>query len=246
MCVEANRNEQYERDLLKLTHVIETAMAHLSSDFLDFFRELANNNHKEWFDANRKRYENNVKKPFENFIAEVIERGRKYDDALGLEPKDAIFRINRDIRFSKDKTPYKMNRTAIISPYGRKDRTSPGFYIYLGPDKVMMGGGAYDVPNTELANLRNALLHNYEHFSQIITEPLFFKHFGGPQGAEHKRLPKELGIAADNGKPLLYKKQLYFMGELPAESCIQEDFMDVVEQYFETMMPVTSFLREAM
>lgn len=220
-------------------------MAHLPSDFLDFFRELAQNNHKEWFDANRKRYESNVKKPFENLVADVIERARKYDPDLTLSAKDAIFRINRDIRFSKDKTPYKLNRTAIISPYGRKDKTTPGFYLYVGPDKVMMGGGAYEVPTADLANLRNALQHNYDLFNSLITEPKFKKAFGAIQGEEHKRLPKELGIEADNGKPLLYKKQLFFMGELPAATCERDDFSEIVEEHIKTAMPVISFLREA-
>lgn len=221
-------------------------MAHLSSDFLDFFRELAQNNHKDWFDANRKRYESNVKKPFERLVGEAIERAKKFDEDIAIEPKDAIFRINRDIRFSKDKTPYKMNRTAIISPYGRKDKTTPGFYLYVGPDKVMMGGGAYEVPTADLANLRNALLHNYDLFNSFITDPSFKKKFGGIQGEEHKRLPKELGIAADNGKPLLYKKQLYFMGEMPAETCLKENFVDVIEEYMKAALPVTNFLREAL
>lgn len=221
-------------------------MTHFDDDFLHFFRELAANNHKEWFDQNRKRYENSVKKPFEKFIGAVIERVKVYDDTLLLNPKDAIFRINRDIRFSKDKTPYKLNRTAIISPYGRKDKTSPGFYIYVGPDKVMLGGGAYEIPATELQNLRTTLTAHYETFNRLITDPAFKKRFGDVQGQENKRLPKELGMAADNGKPLLYKKQLYFMKDLPAESALAPNFLEVVEEHFKVSLPINQFLKEAL
>jgi len=221
-------------------------MTHFDSDFLQFFRELAANNHKDWFDVNRKRYENSVKKPFENFIGAVIERAKLYDDTLLLNPKDAIFRINRDIRFAKDKTPYKLNRTAIISPYGRKDKSTPGFYIYVGPDKVMLGGGAYEIPGPELQNLRTTLTQHYDTFNRLVTEPEFKKRFGDIQGQENKRLPKELGIEADNGKPLLYKKQLYFMKDLSAESAEKNNFLDVIEEHFKVSLPVTQFLREAL
>lgn len=221
-------------------------MTHFDSDFLQFFRELAANNHKDWFDINRKRYENNVKKSFEDFIGSVIERLKVHDDTLQLNPKDAIFRINRDIRFSKDKTPYKLNRTAIISPYGRKDKSTPGFYIYVGPDKVMLGGGAYEIPGPELQNLRTTLTQHYDTFNRLIADSEFKKRFGDIQGQENKRLPKELGIEADNGKPLLYKKQLYFMADLPAEQAEQPDFLDTIEAYFKASLPVTQFLREAL
>ncbi|HNR54889.1 MAG TPA: DUF2461 family protein, partial [Flavobacteriales bacterium] len=84
-------------------------MAWFTNDFNDFFKDLAKNNNKEWFDANRKRYEASVKEPFTAFVAEAIKRIGKHDKAVRIEPKEAIFRINRDIRFSKDKTPYKLN-----------------------------------------------------------------------------------------------------------------------------------------
>ena len=82
-------------------------MAWFTSDFNTFFKDLARNNNKEWFDANRKRYEASMKQPFESFTTEVIKRVAKHDKSVKIGPKEAIFRINRDIRFSKDKTPYK-------------------------------------------------------------------------------------------------------------------------------------------
>ncbi|MCB0770562.1 MAG: DUF2461 family protein, partial [Flavobacteriales bacterium] len=80
-------------------------MAHFTSDFNQFYKDLAKNNNKEWFDANRKRYEMSVKKPFLDLVSAVIAKVGKVDKNVRIEAKEAIFRINRDIRFSKDKTP---------------------------------------------------------------------------------------------------------------------------------------------
>ena len=122
--------------------------SYFSKDFLDFFKELAANNNKDWFDANRKRYDKSVKEPFKAFVADLISESQKIDPSIDIEAKDAIFRINRDIRFSKDKTPYKLDRSAIISAAGRKDHSIPGFYIALGPDKTYLGGGASEMPHS--------------------------------------------------------------------------------------------------
>jgi uncharacterized protein (TIGR02453 family) len=94
-------------------------MVYFEKDYFEFFKELAANNHKEWFDVNRSRYHSSVKEPFDKFIADLITEVHKIDKKIEIAPKDAIFRINRDIRFSKDKTPYKLNRSAIISPRQR-------------------------------------------------------------------------------------------------------------------------------
>ena len=81
-------------------------MTYFTKDFLDFFKELAANNHKDWFHANKKRYEASVKDPFKVFVQDMIDRAAAKDDRFAGEAKNAIFRINRDIRFSKDKSPY--------------------------------------------------------------------------------------------------------------------------------------------
>ena len=92
-------------------------MAFFTPDFLQFFIELAPNNNKDWFDINRKRYENSVKEPFKKFVQQLIGELAKSNPAFeSLEAKDCIFRINRDVRFSKDKIPYKMMVSAVIAP----------------------------------------------------------------------------------------------------------------------------------
>jgi uncharacterized protein (TIGR02453 family) len=87
---------------------------------LDFFKELAANNHKDWFDSNRKRYEESVKKPFSNFVSQFICELAAIDSEFNeLTASECVFRINRDIRFSKDKTPYKSTCSAVVAPGGK-------------------------------------------------------------------------------------------------------------------------------
>jgi uncharacterized protein (TIGR02453 family) len=115
----------------------------IQASTLKFLKELKKNNNKPWFDANRKRYEE-AKKDFENFIQQVINAHSKKDKTLAsLKAKDCMFRINRDVRFSKDKSPYKTNLGASINKGGRKAFQTAGYYFHLEPGQLFVGGGVY-------------------------------------------------------------------------------------------------------
>ena len=181
-------------------------MAYFSKDFLQFFKELAANNHKEWFDLNRKRYEKEVKKPFSNFVGDLISAVAKDDPLVNIEPKDAIFRINRDVRFSKDKSPYKIQVSAVVGPGGKKDKTSPGIYVELTPEHVRVYGGVYITDKDQLNDIRTHILENLKEFDGIIHEKGFVKYFGEIRGEQNKIIPKEFKDAAET-QPLLFNKQ---------------------------------------
>ena len=100
-------------------------MSWFTNDFNAFFKDLVKNNNKEWFDANRKRCETSLKNPFEAFVAEAIQRVAKHDRTITIAPKKAIFRINKDVRFSQDKTPCKLEASALVAAAGRKDHNAP-------------------------------------------------------------------------------------------------------------------------
>ncbi len=219
-------------------------MKYFTEDFLDFFKELAANNHKDWFDENRKRYEKNVKDPFKKFIEDLIIETRKIDPTINIEAKDAIFRINRDIRFSKDKSPYKLDRSAIISSAGRKDHSVPGFYIALGPENTSIGGGAYFLKPEQLAAVRQQIANNPKEFEKILKDKDFNKHFDGIKGEENKRLPKELQGAAEK-QPMLYKKQFFFMKADDPELILKDNFMDYCIAHFKAAQPVQQYFKSA-
>lgn len=220
-------------------------MPYFETDFLQFFEELAANNEKSWFDENRARYEKKVKKPFANLVEELIFRVGQFDPDVQIAPKDAVFRINRDVRFSPDKRPYKTTVSALISPGGRKDKSVPGLYLELSAHRTMLGGGAYFVEKEGLENIRNAIAANPAAFRKLISEKDFVTKYGEIRGETNKRLPADLQAAAEK-EPLIFNKQFYFMAELPANLALRNDLADVAIEYFAAAQPVILYLREAL
>ncbi|MEN0004064.1 MAG: DUF2461 domain-containing protein [Bacteroidota bacterium] len=218
----------------------------LTQESLDFLKDLTQNNNREWFHSNKKRYENHLKKPFVNLVGAFIERFQQHDPGIQIAPKDAIFRINRDIRFSKDKSPYKTNVSAIISPKGRKGKEYPGFYLHIERGRLMMGGGAYFMEKDTLYQLRQSIIHQLDRFQQLYQDPTFQEKFEeGIQGDKNKRLPKEFQEAAAK-EPYVANKQFYYMAELDPKHILQDDFLDFAESYYLASKPFNDFLVEGM
>lgn len=220
-------------------------MAWFTDDFNKFFKDLAKNNNKDWFDANRKRYEASVKEPFAAFVAEAIKRVGKHDKAVRLDPKEAIFRINKDIRFSKDKTPYKLEASAIISPAGRKDHSVPGIYFALGPEAVKFYGGCYQPGKDQLLAIRTAILRDGKGFRKAIEGKAFKTLFGAVQGEVNKVLPPEFKAAVVK-EPLIANKQFYVGAEKPAKLVTDPKLMDHLMDHYLAMCPLNVWLAGAL
>lgn len=220
-------------------------MPWFTADFNQFFKDLAKNNNKEWFDANRKRYEASVKKPFEAFVAEAIKRIAKHDKTIDIEPKDAIFRINRDIRFSKDKTPYKLEASAVVSPAGRRDHHIPGIYFAFGPENVKFYGGAWSPDKDQLIAIREAIMKDGKGFRKVIGAKAFTTLFGTVQGEANKVLPAEFKAAAAK-EPLIANKQFYVGAEKPAKLVTDPKLMDMLMDHWLAMCPFNVWLAKAM
>src|SRR5690349_13436306 len=125
-------------------------MAILVEDTIEFFRELELNNNREWFEKNKKRYESSVKKPMEALAEQLIDAMRALDPEITMTPKQALFRIHRDIRFSKDKTPYKNHSGLSISKKGRADFGTPGIYLHVAPRNFGIASGYYHLEPDKL------------------------------------------------------------------------------------------------
>src|SRR5690554_2367098 len=172
-------------------------MTYFNDSFLKFFNELSKNNTSAWFNENRKTYEKEVKKPFSHFVQEMINRIQEYEPEVQIKPSEAIMRINKDIRFSKDKTPYNTHVGANISVYGKKDKSYPGFYFQISPKGIMIFGGAYRVESATLQNIRSYIADNLNGFSTAYNDKAFKEKFEKIQGEQNKRIPKEFkSIAA--------------------------------------------------
>jgi uncharacterized protein (TIGR02453 family) len=220
-------------------------MAYFSKDFIQFFKDLAGNNNKEWFDENRKRYEREVKDPFKKFVQDVIDMVSKHDPKVGIEPKDAIFRINRDIRFSKDKTPYKTNVSAIVSPIGKKDKTNPGLYFELTPEHVRIYGGVYMTDKEQLYSVRSHIVENLKEFEKIISDKKFVDVYGEVRGEKNKVIPSEFKEAAEK-QPLIFNKQFYYFTQFEPELVLKDDLLNTFEDAYKVSLPIADFLSKAL
>jgi uncharacterized protein (TIGR02453 family) len=213
-------------------------MAFFSQDFLQFFIELAGNNHKEWFDVNRKRYEKVVKEPFQLFIHDLLIKLSDLDDAFkNVEVKDCIFRINRDVRFSKDKSPYKLMVSAILRKGGKKSSGVNGIYLELSPEYVRVYGGVYEISGEDLLFFREGLAEYMPEFQKLYQSSQFKKSFGTILGEKNKILPahlKEKGTI----EPLIFNKQWYFYHQMDALACLQDNFSEQILQLYADARPM--------
>jgi len=220
-------------------------MPYFEPQFLDFFKELAANNHKNWFDENRKTYETYVKNPFLVFIQDLIDALRKKGIEISPEAKNAIYRINRDVRFSKDKTPYKLFASALISETGKKDNSLPGFYVEFNPEKIAVFAGIYMPDKDQIFKIRTYIAQNLEQFSAIIYDPKFVQQYGTIQGESQVRIAKEFKEAAAI-QPLLIQKQWYIEANLEPEIILDDQFLSIIIELFELAMPLHLFMKEAL
>lgn len=219
-------------------------MAFFEKDFLDFFIELAPNNNKDWFDLNRKRYESIVRDPFKAFVSHLIEEVSKKDSAFkGLEAKDCIFRINRDIRFSKDKTPYKMMVSAVVAPEGKKSKAINGVYFELGPEHVRVYGGVYEVDKDDLLTVREGIADNLEKFSKLYNAAPFKDMYGEILGEKNKIIPKHLKEAAEK-EPFIFNKQWYFYTQFEPEVILQDDLDQIILDCYAVGQPIEKFFND--
>jgi len=217
-------------------------MAYFTKDFINFFKELEQNNHKEWFDENRKRYEKTVKNPFRKFLADLILEVQKFDPEIMIEPKNAVFRINRDIRFSKDKRPYKTNSAAVISRINKKEEF-PAYYVNIDATGFMVGGGMYALSTETLYKVRQEILYNEQEFERIITGD-FKKEFGEIKGEQNKILKPPFKEAAEK-LPILFNKQFYFMKALPLDIMYEDNLPEILAQKMQAAFELNQFLRRA-
>lgn len=221
-------------------------MAWFTDDFNRFFKDLAKHNNKEWFDADRARYEASVKQPFHAFVGAAITAIHRLDKSVDLEAKDAIFRIHRDVRFSKDKAPYKLEASAIISPAGRKDNTVPGIYFAFGPEAVRFYGGCYMPDRDQLHRIRTGILRDATGFQRACSGRAFTSLFpDGVQGERNKVLPAEFKGASAT-QPLIANKQFYVGAELPPRLVTDPGLLVLLLDHFKAMRPLNSWLAAAL
>lgn len=217
----------------------------ITSDFLEFLKELSQNNNRDWFEKNKTRYEKSVKDPFSELVTALIASFERIDPEIKVDTKDTLFRIYKDVRFSKDKSPYKTHMGAVISRYGRKDHTYPGYYVHAEYGSFMFGGGAYSLEKGPLEKVRHKISLEPDRFRSIIHDAEFVKHFGGIKGDKNKKLAPDFA-ALQGSVPEIANKQFYFMAEMEPATILRPDLVPFLTTMAAAALPLNVFLKEAL
>jgi uncharacterized protein (TIGR02453 family) len=207
---------------------------------LDFLIGLRDNNDRGWFEDNRPSYID-ARAAFEALVGELIYRFDTVDDLGGVSPRECIFRINRDLRFSKDKTPYKTAMSALLGRRGRKSAL-PSYYLHIEPEgKSMLAGGLWEPESSELGKIRQALADDAKSFKKIIAAPAFVRHFGGLSGDSLKTAP--MGYPKDHPEiELLRRKQFMAIETLDDETVATAELVPLALDSFRAMRPLLDYL----
>ncbi len=210
----------------------------------DFLKKLKKNNKKEWFDKNRKEYDE-AKAEFTQMVEDIIGRVGKFDKKIaGLEAKKTLFRINRDIRFSKDKSPYKTNFGSRIMP--GKETMLNGYYLHVEPGNTFLAGGSYMPEPDKLNAIRQEIDYNYADFKKILSHKDYKKHFGGKLSDEEKLVNPPKGYEKDNPAIEILKfKHFLAYTKIEDKKVLRADFPKYAAEVFKAMHPLLVFLRKA-
>jgi uncharacterized protein (TIGR02453 family) len=218
----------------------------LQASTIHFLEQLAHNNNREWFDANRDKY-TKAKEDFEVVVTDIIKALAKTDpDFSELQAKDCIFRIFRDVRFGKDKTPYKPNFGAAFSKTGRKG-SGAGFYLHIEPGgKCFVGGGLWMPEPAALKKVRQEIDYNFDSFSAIINDKKFKKYFTEIEGEKLKKLPA--GYTEDNPAIEYLKLKSFVAGHkvLSDSELTSKDLVKNIAAIFGALKPLIDFLNQSM
>lgn len=210
-----------------------------------FLKNLKNNNNREWFNDNKERYLE-AKEDFESFVDKVIPRIAKFDTSIkGLTAKDCVFRIYRDVRFSKNKDPYKTNFGGHLVAGGRKSGESrAGYYIHIEPGSSILAGGAYHPPSSWLKAIRQEIDYNTKEFKKILNSKRFKEYFGEMEGEQLKTAPK--GYPKDHPEiEVLRYKSLLAVHNLTDKQVLSDDFSEHVVKVFKALKPFNDFLNRS-
>jgi len=220
------------------------------AEAIQFLADLAENNDRGWFTPRKGEYERLLKAPLEALIVALADRFEARRIPLSADPARSPFRIYRDVRFSKDKSPYKTNVAASFpwaeggdadGPHGFGESGNPGGYFHLSPGEVYVGGGMWRPPTAKLAAFRKAVVDDPKAVRRLLDEPRFKQTFGEISGDTLTRVPP--GFPKDHPEAeLLKQKDLTFGRRLADDDVFSPDLPDLIAETFEAAAPLMRWL----
>lgn len=219
----------------------------LPKDFFAFFRELKAHNERPWFEENKQRFRDSVQAPMAEFIGAMAPRLRQISKNFVADPRPnggSMFRIYRDVRFAKDKRPYKEHAACHFRHAAGKDVHAPGFYMHFAPGEVIFGGGMWMPPPDALAKIRDAIVKNPAAWKAVKTDKVFIKRFGEVSGDALTRPPR--GYEPDH--PFIddiKRKSFFAMDEGDVKLASSPKLLNAVSATFGAAGPLMKFLCKA-
>lgn len=210
-----------------------------------FLQQLKENNDREWFHANKGLYDK-AKLEFESFINLLIPEIAKFDESVKfISAKDCIFRIFRDVRFAKDKSPYKTNFGAFISKGGRKSH-GPGYYLHIEPGGCFLAGGVWMPEPDVMKKIRQEIYYNITEVKGILDDKSFRKYFKGIDEWDKQKLPPREFPKDFPDIDLLKNRSFTVSHPIADEQILREDLFDYLLRAYKVVLPYNQFLSRGM
>ncbi|MDB5203057.1 MAG: hypothetical protein JWQ27_2466 [Ferruginibacter sp.] len=213
---------------------------------LKFLAKLEKNNDRSWFEANRPAWEN-VKEAFIQFTDELVKTIAQFDPPIGeLQAKQCIFRINRDVRFSKDKRPYKNHVSAYFNKGGKK-ANGAGYYVHIEPGRCFAAAGIWMPPPADLARIRQEIDYNFEEWRSLLENKNFKKQIPAGLESTEKLVRPPKGYTEDD-PAIEYLKMKSFIASrsFTDEEVTTPGFLQKVGKMLEATKPLSDFLNRAL
>lgn len=215
----------------------------IDHSFSSFLHNLGKNNNREWFAEHKTEYENDVRIPFIKLIGDLRDALISNKIQLKDRPEQIILRINRDLRFSKDKTPYHTLLKAIFVSKGRKSGEA-GFYMGIDAKHLHVGGGLYQPPASRLQSIREHILKNPTSLQNISNLKIFKQLLGNISGEQAKRLKQPFQAELER-LPTLANKEFIAMAEVPVDQFSKaRNQTKFILKYFMAVQPLVDFLNQ--
>ena len=218
----------------------------VSQKTFQFLKDLKKNNNRDWFTKNKPRFEE-ANNEFKNFVGALIREVAKFDKGVAnLEAKDCVFRIYRDVRFSKDKSPYKNHFGAHIIAGGKKSEgMRAGYYMHISPKECFLAGGAHTPPSEWINAIRKEIHYNAKELKKIISAKDFKKYFGKITGEKLSSVPR----GYDKTHPeieLIRQKSFLAVHNMKESQVTSKQFLSHASKVFKAMKPFDKFLNQSL
>jgi uncharacterized protein (TIGR02453 family) len=208
---------------------------------IEFLRDLKLNNHREWFQPRKHIYDEKVRGPMLDLVSALNEEISDFAPEMVADPKKAVYRIYRDVRFSADKSPYKTHIAAVFSPRGLEKHSGAGLYFHISVDEVLVGGGIYAPGPAELLAVRTHVAGHLKELNATLRERRFRAQFKEMTGEKLKRVPK--GFSADDpAAEFLVYKQFLAGTLLPPDIVTTPKLFRELVKHFQAITPFLRFL----